>query len=1353
MVKKYLSFILIQLFVFTFAQGQNRPSFFKVIPPSDPSLPHWVIKMYSANPNVKEVVFEYEQYYSTHPFKKNIHTQNYKHWLKSTANLIDKDGYIDLRLIERNHVHAINSERKRQQAGQRNTWSCIGPFETYNNNSEGGFPVSWQANVYCLDQSALNPDILYAGTEAGGIYKTTDRALTWFPLAQDMPFSTVNDIKIADSNDSIVFVTAEDYVYKSTDGGSTWTSVYYLTDRGNQIEINKTNPDIVLVASDAGLFRTADGGTNWSQIFTDQCWDLENHPLDSQIVYLTKKNAAMKRSEFYKSTDAGLSWTLKTNGWFTPSVPADASDIGSRIAVTSASPDMVYVALIGEGKADDNGWIGVYRSTNGGESWQNPNLPDGGPYNTVTHQNLATINLDGTGFHQGFFNFAIAVSQSDPGKLWVGCLALSVSTDSAASWTRIGAYNAGSNDIGWIHPDIQDLLAGNNEVWLACDGGVNYSNDDFQTHESRKQGLSGSDYWGFGQGWNEDVMVGGRYHNGNSGYYQAYGTGNTLRLGGAESPTGYVNPLEERKAYFSDISSKILPETINGTVQSAGNLGLYPNESYWESYSSELEFHPAYAHHMFIGKDGSIWKSVNEGSQFDELYDFGSNDRVLEIEVSLSNPNVMYCVVQPGGGYWNNCYIYRSSDAGISWAPTSLPPTSMWRVDISINPSDPDELWLSSVDGDNAYKVFNTINGGQTWLNKTTSMLDDESPVDIYYQAGTNEVVYLATTTGFFYWDVNTSDWVTYANDLPLMTRALEMKPFYKEGKLRLATTGKGIWECAFASPSLPVAQPMTETDTVYCVRDTIQLDCHSVLNHTGAQWLWTISPSPDYISSPTIRNPKVLLGDEGSYDVTLSVTDALGNTSTKTINNMITVINNCNPDTVPGLDLECVNTGDYAITPDLNVKTNTFTISAWVKPNGIQSSYSAIVINNDVSAGFNFRDNNMLGYHWPGGAWWWNSNLTVEQGVWSHVAMVVYPDSILLYCNGRSAKHNVSADSVDVGTMSIGSYKGWGSRNYKGEIDEVCIWNRSLTKDEIRQIRHLTLEDFIAGDSTVLAYYQFNETSGLILDRKGVNHAKITGFAYRDISSGPFGKGTYEYMNILSSGIYNYSNVGLKMEFPSSGSVPQGDVAVTRINLEPYAMPGSNPHTGCYWIVNNYGSNSNFTALTELNLETAYGEATSQILANPSYAVLYSRPENSDSLNWLNHCGATSVSNIPNPSFNFGNSCNIVNTGQFFVQSGDPSIELIDNGLLTENQNINLEKLRYSFYPNPVLQGRILNLQNNVGNLRLRIISSDGKLAKEIIMNEAGRYLVETGSLSPGFYQLVLESGQTIEVRKLIVQ
>ena len=149
------------------------------------------------------------------------------------------------------------------------------------------------------------------------------------------------------------------------------------------------------------------------------------------------------------------------------------------------------------------------------------------------------------------------------------------------------------------------------------------------------------------------------------------------------------------------------------------------------------------------------------------------------------------------------------------------------------------------------------------------------------------------------------------------------------------------------------------------------------------------------------------------------------------------------------------------------------------------------------AGGGFNFRQNNELG-HWPGGAWWWSSGLTVPADQWSHVAMTVAPDGVRVYLDGVEAHHAFSAEPGVQDVQFLGSYRGWGSRNMTGALDEVKIWNRTLTREEIREQRHLTLpQSVVEADPDLVAYYQFNEDTHFLVNKRG-NHNTAPSVAAR---------------------------------------------------------------------------------------------------------------------------------------------------------------------------------------------------------------------------------------------------------------
>ena len=1262
--------ILLSLISFSVI-GQNSPDFFRAVPPINESTPEWARLMYSDNPSVIQVENMYREYYQKNEFIKTLHTQNHKHWINTIQSMVNEEGFIIQLTTDQEDVYFQELlENKEFEPpmnipGTQNGWVPMGPFETYKQNTTQA--ISWHKNIYAIDQSLSNPDLLICGTEAGGVYKTTDKAQNWQLISKGEVFSGGNAaVKIHPADTNNFLLASNSRIYQSLDGGTNWLERHVTSGTGNEFQYSPSNDSLIFHTSSSGLFKSLNGGITWTQVFSQSCWDIDFHPTDNAVAYLLKSNTSAKRSELFRSDDTGSTWSIKDSSWYVPTTLSAASDNGGKIALTAAAPNVVHVCLIGNSKANDNGWIGMYKSSNRGETWSDQDGQDGGPYNTINGTNPWNVAAYSSGYHQGYYNFDMEASQSDSNLLWVATIRLSESTDGGETFQSIGAAN--STTLSDFHADVQDIEVNGNEIWVASDGGVNYSDDTLNSHVAVNRGILAGHFWGFNTGWNEDTYTGGKYHDGTSGWSESYGLGNAYNIGGVEEASGYVHPIESRKLlyrthYASDNTSvKTIPSTFGGAITTHPSLPKRPNESYLVAERSGVYFDPRYADHMYIGLGNIIYKSKNGGSSFNELYEFpDSTGMVYEIEISRSNPDVMYAVYNELGGYWNTCEVWKTTNGGTTWAKTTTDPTgNNRRFRISIHPEDANEVWLCTPRGTNGNKVFSTVNGGATWVNRTTTTLNGENVTDILYQGGSNDIVYLTSQNGVWAWNSNNSSWDAYSTSLPLVAKALQINPFYKDAELRLASTGRGIWARDMKDTLFsPIAQPITYTDSIFCTRDTTQFDCYSMLQHTGASWDWTITPSPLFISDSTIRNPRVLFGDTGSYTVSLKVTNAQGDTNTKTIQNMVYVSNGCNPDTVPGMALSCLTNTSYTNIPNLGIsQVDSFTISAWIKPSTIQNSYAGIVMNDGTSAGINFRANNELAYHWPGGAWWWSSGLYADTNEWAHVAMVVTPSSVTLYLNGVSSTHNTSIQPVDIQSLKIGSYQGWTSRNFNGEIDEVCLWNRSLSQNEIRELRHLTRTGPVSYDADLEVYYQFNlPSSTSVMDRIGFRHASLAGDAEKVISTAPVGGGVSDRITANTSGTFNWNSSSTQIDFGNTSA--NGEIVVSRLNVLPDSLPNSNPTTGHYWIINNYGNNSTFSSLDHLRLKTPVG----QPFGNPSDAKLWVRSQNEHVNNWTSTCGAA---NFDNGYYDYSNACSINNMSQFFIQSVD-SLPILGEYLVSQ--------------------------------------------------------------------------------------
>ncbi len=1251
-----------------------NPHWFKTVVHIDGSTPEWAVMMYGEDPNVHEVTTAYQQYFEDHKWTKDIHVRNYIYWKKEVKDYINEDGFIRLPSLKEQKTYLQNVQEKYRSTNRSNTtnWTAIGPFETYGEGTTT--PRSNQVNVYELDQSNSHPDILYAATEGAGVYKSIDKGLNWSTVSLSSPFARqYGALEIHPTNPDTVIIVSVNLIYRTLNGGISWTQVGDLGagQWADDLKFHPTQPDSVFIVGQSGLFLSTDGGASWlnTGFTTDRCRDIDFHPTNPNIMYLLKDNTTAVRTELFKSTDGGATWLLKDSGYYSPTEINNAIMLGGKIAVTPANPNRVYVALIGNGKTGDFGWIGVMRSNDSGETWTNPSGQYGGPYQPANTMpwNLAAL---GIAYHQGFYNFDFEVSPTNADLLWVGTLRLSESTDGGTSFISIGGPNDTRSN--HIHSDIQDIEVGTNgELLVATDGGVDFSSDNGQTFSSRKKGINGSEYWGFGTGWNEDVLVGGRFHNGNGAYYQAYGFGQSVVMGGTEESTGYIHPLENKKALYAaggiDTTTAIqtVPDVIGQAHTTLAILNIKPNESYGESESSGFYFDPRYANHFYVGKGSRIYKSTDAGNSFTSLHDFGSGGLVFEVAISRNNPDYIYLVFKPSGT--QERLLYRTTNGGTSWSLlTNIPATNRNKLEITLNPLDENEIWVCSNLGSNGQKVYRSTDGGSSWSNRTTPTLDGEHPIDIMYQGGTNNVVYLATRLKMYYYNQSTNDWVDYSSGLPArprITLSRGLAPFYRDNKLRLATGGWGIWEAPLVANSTPVAQPITLNDSINCIQDTVQFDSYSIVNQTGVSWQWTFSPAPQWISSTTVRNPRVVFGTESNYDVTLSITQG-GNTHSKTVTNMIKMRNMCVADTIPGLTLDLPgNNSNYARIPNLDLNSNTATISAWINPDLVETAIGGIVFcrSGTTISGLRVQSNNRLHYQWNDQHYGWTGGPMVPANEWSHVALVIEPTQATVYLNGVPYVNN-AANAIDEfnGPTNIG-YDPWGSSDwaFDGKIDEVCIWDRSLTQNEIRALMHLTKEDIITTDANLRGYYQFNETNGTVFDKSGRgNHAVLVGSPQRNTSTAPVGGGTSNRQTVTTGGIVSFPGTDIAIEFPASGTYPNGELVVSKLNISPDQNASTLPvPSNTYWILNNYGTNPTFTAPTSVTfsgLDGIYGNAAA------GYS-LFKRSENADGNTWASPIDVADAAT--NTSLTFSLNNNLTSSGQLMM--GLSGVQLNTKALL----------------------------------------------------------------------------------------
>jgi len=180
-----------------------------------------------------------------------------------------------------------------------------------------------------------------------------------------------------------------------------------------------------------------------------------------------------------------------------------------------------------------------------------------------------------------------------------------------------------------------------------------------------------------------------------------------------------------------------------------------------------------------------VWKTTNRGSSWSMISNFGGGTLSL-LEVAPSNSDVIYA----GTG----SLLYRTTDGGATdWSVITRPVGSGTITDLTVHQSDPDHIWVTSSGFTAGQKVYESTDGGTTWVNVSSNL--PNIPVNcITFQNNSPDRVYVGTDLGVWYRDLAAPEWAEFNDGLAnVVVTELEMQ--YSDNKLRAATYGRGIWE------------------------------------------------------------------------------------------------------------------------------------------------------------------------------------------------------------------------------------------------------------------------------------------------------------------------------------------------------------------------------------------------------------------------------------------------------------------------------------------------------------------------------------------------------------------------------
>ncbi len=350
-------------------------------------------------------------------------------------------------------------------------WRLLGPFRSGRVDAVSGVPG--------------RPNEFYFGAVNGGVWKSVDSGRVWTPIFDDQPVASIGALAVAPSAPDVVYVgsgesTLRDSVgygngmYKSTDGGETWTHIGLAdTQHIGRVAVHPTNPDVVFVAAighfygphpDRGIFRTTDGGRSWEKVLYKNpdvgAIEVVIDPVNPSTVYAGLWNTRRPPwfvyaptngpgGGIYKSTDGGDTWTELTDG-----LPTDGMG-RSGIAVCPSEPNRVYAVIdnlkpppgapapepgasaYGQGATGQGGF---FRSDDGGAHW-------------------TKLSDDSGLWGRGWYFEHVVVDPEDADLVYVSNVVVPRSRDGGHTWEAIRGSPGGDDyHQAWISPDEPNTM-------------------------------------------------------------------------------------------------------------------------------------------------------------------------------------------------------------------------------------------------------------------------------------------------------------------------------------------------------------------------------------------------------------------------------------------------------------------------------------------------------------------------------------------------------------------------------------------------------------------------------------------------------------------------------------------------------------------------------------------------------------------------------------------------------------------------------------------------------------------------------------------------------------------------------
>jgi len=696
-------------------------------------------------------------------------------------NYINKEAYNEAILQSKE----ILANRAPEAAGE---WTFIGPLNT------GG-------RVTDVAISPDNDDHLYVATASGGIFRSYDAGVNWTPIFDEEARLSIGDIAIAPSNAQIIYAgTGEanasatdgayfgDGIHRSSDAGDTWTNIGLAeSNHIGRIVVDPTNPDRVFVAAtgelygknvERGVYRTTNGGTNWEQVLfvTDStaAIDVAMNVANTNIIFAAMWERTRKpwqrdygglTSVIHRSMDGGTTWSELGAANGLPAPNTQTGRIG--IAVSESDPSTVYARFTTN--EITNEFNGLYKSTDNGDNWT-----------LVTPAGA----LSGIDANFGWYFGNVRVNPTNSSEVYVVGFDIAKSTNSGTSWQTLPGMHVDHHALDFSRTNSNFMLSGN-------DGGAYISNNGGSSW-TKFVNLPITQFYNIEVDYqNPERLYGGTQDNNTIRTLTGSANDWNSILGGDGFHVN-VDPIDNSYVYAESQYGNLRRSTNGGSSFQNGTNGISGNDRV--NWNTPVILSPFSPEKMFYGSNklytstrAVSWTAISPDLT-DGLHPSGSLafGTLTAIAASYNNLDVIYTGSDDGN-------VNVTFDGGTTWTDISAGLPDQYITSIAMVPSD-DMIAYVTVSGfkylDYTPRVFKTTDGGQNWTDISSNL--PNIPVNDIITYPAENILFVATDLNVWYSKDDGANWTILGNNLPF-TVVMDLKFHEPTQTLYAGTFGRAM--------------------------------------------------------------------------------------------------------------------------------------------------------------------------------------------------------------------------------------------------------------------------------------------------------------------------------------------------------------------------------------------------------------------------------------------------------------------------------------------------------------------------------------------------------------------------------